>query len=252
MNKVVVYTAIFGDSVKLHSQPAVSGIDFICFSDRPHVANGWKVIVCETKFGGDLFRNNRYYKLNPHLFFKEYECSIYMDGNFVILKSPLGFIEQELQSVNLLVFDHNQTETDPRDCIYEEYEAILNIYHQHNLLKDDLDVMKSLINLCRSKGYPTHNGLIAGGVLIRKHNESDVIKMMESWWYFIQHYSKRDQLSFNFLAWEQGFKFGYLPGDIRRGNPWFYLLTKKDNKSNFGLFKNKLKRVIGNFLRLFS
>ena len=251
MNRTVIYTAIFGVDIELYPQPVLDGIDFVCFSDRIHHTKGWKVVVCEKIFGEDSVRNNRFYKLNPHLFFQEYDYSIYMDGNFVVLNSPISLIKNQMQGINMLVFDHNQTKTDPRDCIYEEYEAILKLHQQKNIVKDDLKVMKSIVEFYKAKGYPAHNGLIKGGVLIRKHNEPDVIKLMERWWYFIQHHSKRDQLSFNFAAWEQGFKFGYLPGDIRRGNPWFYMVSKNDKSLNFSLFKYKLRQALSAVSRFF-
>ena len=31
-------------------------------------------------------------------------------------------------------------------------------------------------------GYPEDNGLITGGVILRKHNEKDCIEVMEDWW----------------------------------------------------------------------
>ncbi len=252
MSRTVVYTAIFGDQVKLYPQPELEGIDYICFSDRPHQAKGWKVVECKPMFNSDPFRNNRYYKLHPHLFLKDYDYSIYIDGNFVVLDSPLSMMKKRLQSVNMLVFNHVYTKTDPRDCIYEEHEAILRLYQEKKILKDNLGAMSRLIDYYRSKDYPRHNGLIKGGVLIRKHMEPEVINLMERWWYFIKNYSKRDQLSFNFVAWEQGFKFEYLPGDIRRGNPWFFMVSKNDRNLKLSLFKYKFKRTLSSIAKLFG
>ena len=52
-------------------------------------------------------------------------------------------------------------------------------------------------------------------VLFRRHNEKDCIKTMEDWWTEIKHNSKRDQLSFNYVAWKNNFKYNYLDGDVR-------------------------------------
>jgi hypothetical protein len=82
--------------------------------------------------------------------------------------------------------------------------------------------------------------------------EPEVINLMERWWYFIKNYSKRDQLSFNFVAWEQGFKFEYLPGDIRRGNPWFFMVSKNDRNLKLSLFKYKFKRTLSSIAKLFG
>lgn len=246
MKDVVIYTSIFGDEVTLYPQPSLKGIHFICFSDRMHSAKGWKVVVVPEVFENDNVRNNRYYKILPHKILADYNFSIYIDGNFVILKSPLELVENEMGDCNMLAFDHNQTEKDPRNCIYKEYDAILELYVKKGVLKDDLDVIKSQIDLFRANGYPENNQLIKGGVLIRKHNEPDVIAAMERWWYFIENYSKRDQLSFNYVAWETGLKYKFLQGDIRRGNPWFYMVSKNDKNLKFSLLKYNLRRLLKN------
>ena len=46
--------------------------------------------------------------------------------------------------------------------------------------------------------FPDNNGLIESCLIIRKHNEKDVILQMEKWYEEIEKYSHRDQLSFNF------------------------------------------------------
>ena len=51
---------------------------------------------------------------------------------------------------------------------------------------------------------------------------------MEEWWNEIKYYSKRDQLSFNYVAWNQNFNFNYIPGQTR--NNTFFSYRKHDNK----------------------
>ena len=67
----------------------------------------------------------------------------------------------------------------------------------------------------QKEGYPRHNGLITGMVILRRHNEKDCIKVMEHWWTEIKYGSKRDQLSFNYVAWKNKLKFSYIDGDSR-------------------------------------
>jgi len=247
MNKVVIYTAIFGDNVTLYPQNKIQGIDFICFSDRPRKAKGWEVRVVKEYIHGDNVRNNRYYKILPHLHLKEYDYSIYIDGDYLVISSPLAIISGVKGDAHMLVFDHQQTTSDPRNCIFKEYDAIIKLYHEKGILKDDLQIISKQIEFFKTQNYPANNGLIKGGVLVRKHNETDVIKAMERWWEFVLNHSRRDQLSFNYIAWEQNFKFDYLPGDVRRGNPWFYMVSKSDKNLKFTLFKFSLRKL---YLRL--
>ncbi len=74
-------------------------------------------------------------------------------------------------------------------------------------------------------GFPKDKGLITGMVILRRHNKSDCIKVMEQWWSEISYNSKRDQLSFNYSAWKHGVKFNYLDGDSRE-NEYFVRSTK--------------------------
>lgn len=247
MERIVIYTAVFGDNVKIFSQPELPGVDFVCFSDRMHNVKGWKIIIAEKKFGNDNVRNNRYYKINPHLFFKDYDQSIYIDGNIILMRSPVKIFDKYLQNCNMAVFDHSQTKRDPRNCIYKEHIAIVELQAKTGSLKDNEEIMSTQIELFKKAGYPKNNGLIKGTVLIRKHNEADVILTMKKWWHFITNYSRRDQLSFNYVAWENDFKFCYLPGDLRRGNPWFYFASKHAKNSSFLKIKyyyNKIKNSL--------
>ena len=44
---------------------------------------------------------------------------------------------------------------------------------------------------------------------------------MEDWWTEIKYGSKRDQLSFNYVAWKNSLNFNYMDGDSRN-NEYFY------------------------------
>ena len=51
---------------------------------------------------------------------------------------------------------------------------------------------------------------------------------MEDWWSEIKYNSKRDQLSFNYIAWKNNFKFNYIPGQTRNNKYFDYI--KHSNK----------------------
>lgn len=53
-------------------------------------------------------------------------------------------------------------------------------------------------------------GLIETQVLMRDHNDKEVIRLMNYWWKEIETGSKRDQLSFMFSLWKTGCPFTYL------------------------------------------
>ncbi len=51
--------------------------------------------------------------------------------------------------------------------------------------------------------------------LVWRHNEPDVAGVMENWWSEIEQGSRRDQLSFNYVAWKNGLQFKIIEEDSR-------------------------------------
>jgi hypothetical protein len=78
--------------------------------------------------------------------------------------------------------------------------------------------------------YPQNNSLAVTMQLLRRHNKKDCIKAMEQWWQEIKYNSKRDQLSFNYIAWKTNLKFNYIQGDSRN-NEYFINVGKHKGKS---------------------
>ena len=76
------------------------------------------------------------------------------------------------------------------------------------------------------EGYPQDNGLTTNGIMFRNHKNPSIINLMEDWWLEIKHNSRRDQLSFDYIAWKNNFKIQYIPGD-NRNNQYFILGSHK-------------------------
>lgn len=231
--KIAVYTSIFGGyDTLIDDQYQMPGVDYICFTDTIIQSDTWKIIKSVPIYN-DPNRNAKKYKILPHRYLTEYDWSIWVDGNFRVISDI-----RPLCTTNVYqVYDHMQV-FDKRDCIYDEADAILN-FGNINLnrspergiknWKDNpaliVDQMARYIN----EGYPRHNGLVSNGVIIRNHKSLDVIKNMEDWWLEIKHNSKRDQLSFNYIAWKNNFNFTYLQGDLRN-NEYFVNVGKHSGK----------------------
>ena len=241
--KIVIYTAIFGRYDGIIPQPHFPGIDYICFTDVPRKTQPWKIIEVERECE-DPTLDARRHKILAHKYLRDYDISIYIDGNFLMLSDPRDLIGEKLKNDTVFAFFDHKYSDDRRNCIYEEYEALLKLGEERGYFKDDPNSMKSFIDLLKSEGYPSDNGLISSGVLIRKHNDPELMELMESWWWCVKNYSKRDQLSFNYALWKTEFnKYKILEGDIRKGNPWFYFLGHHRQSYALKLAKFKLKRL---------
>jgi hypothetical protein len=225
MNKKVVYTAIFGGYDELPDPQFIpEGWDFICFTDSNIKSNIWEVKKVPAIYK-DPTRNARKYKILPHRWFSNYEYSLWVDGNILIKNDINELIPEYLNKVNIAVHDHNQNQLDPRNCVYQEAQAIFYFGKRNGNYKDDPNIIQKQIQRYADEGYPSHNSLAVTMQLLRKHNKKDCIKIMEQWWEEIKYGSKRDQLSFNYSIWKTNTSFVYFKGDSR--NTKYFLHTGK-------------------------
>ena len=222
--KKVIYTAIFGDYDNLaEPQYVPDGFDFICFTDNRELEtpsdSKWKVKYVKPLYS-DSTRNARKYKILPHRFLSEYDVSIWIDGSQHIVGDFNDLLVNHLSDRDMACFDHLQCRLDPRGCVYQEAQAILWLGNNdpNKNFKDNPELVVNQVKKYQKEGYPQNNGLITSGVLLRNHNEPTIIEAMELWWEELKYNSKRDQLSFNYVAWKTRLKFNLMDGDIRDNN----------------------------------
>lgn len=211
-NKIVIYTAIFGKKDHLLRPKFISpDCDYVCFTDQNFSTFPWQVRKAPRPLP-DATRSARMYKLLPHKFLPEYEISIWVDGNVLIAKNLTELSEKYLSGVNLVVPDHATSSFEPHDCVYDEVKTLIRL-NEKGKFQDDTEILRRQAEQYRKSGYPEHNGIAWTFLLLRKHNESDVVQFDEDWWRELEQWSKRDQMSFNYVAWKNHFKFAYLEGD---------------------------------------
>ena len=160
----------------------------------------------------DPNRRAKWFKLHPHKLFPDFKYSIWIDGNVTVVGNVNKLItENIIKGGNLwAVFPHRS-----RTCIFEEAAVCAR------LNKDDPQLMfRQVAHYLVNKKYPRNNGLTENTIIIRAHNNQDVIELNELWWQEILTWSKRDQLSFNYCCWQLGFNYGKLKGSIYK-NQYF-------------------------------
>lgn len=204
MSRRVVYTVLVGDYEHILEQdcPNSSGIDFICFTDNKDLtSSSWKIVKIDT-LKLDPPRESRRYKILPHLYLSDYEESIYIDNKVKLLQDPEFIFDTYLpnSSYDFVCFKHPR-----RDCLYAEAERVIILDY------DDERRVREQIAAYKRAGYPEGNGLISGCFLLRRHGATKVRQCMEEWFENVLGYSKRDQISFNFVAWRQNLQFTTLP-----------------------------------------
>ncbi len=194
---VVVYTAITGGFDSLREPEIVdSNFRYICYTDQEDLQSDvWEIRKIPIE-NNDYNRTAKKFKILPHRYFPEYEWSIWIDGQLQITGDLRELVSRYMRTSHLMCFLHQV-----RTCIHDEAEICKMLGH------DAAEIVDNQMKRIMSTGYKDDNELIAGGFLVRRHNEADVKVLMEDWWEMIYEGSRRDQLSFNFVAWKNDFFF---------------------------------------------
>lgn len=220
--RIAVYTAIFDDYDMLFEPFIIdSRCDYYLISDKEPSPNSvWKevdneYVVLTNKMNS--IEKNRYYKMHPNIIFPEYEYSIYVDGNIAIF----GFVSELISYVNEKtgIALHNMSN---RDCIYDERKACA-LYKKGNVKRIQEQVKKY-----RKEGFPMHFGIYECPVIVRKNSE-ECNRLMEEWWGEFVDGGFRDQISFPYVIWKNGYSFeeiGFIGNDVRT-NPYFRVNNHK-------------------------
>ncbi len=206
---VVVYTAIAGDYDMLKDQPK-KDVDFFAFLEHETNSKTWKFKQVHNEFE-DPNRNAKIHKVMPHIFFPDKQYSLWIDGSVKIL-FPFELdklIQMYLSDADMALFKHPD-----RNCIYQEADVCI----KRNL--DDPDIIKKQIERYSKSKYLGNLGLVEATVILRRHT-SEIKIFNEAWWEEIRNGSRRDQISFNYVANKLGIKFNYFPENLRKNNHLF-------------------------------
>ncbi len=218
-----VYTAITNRYDDLKPQPAeaIAGCEQVAFLDRDTASmvaersRGWRVVVADPPPGdptqGDPHRAARFHKINAHLALPMCDCSLWIDASIgITCPFPLPRLaELFLGDRDLCVFRHHA-----RRSVYEEADACI----AHGL--DRPEIINAQMARYRAEGLPATTGLIEAPVLLRRHTSS-IRALNEAWWTEILAGSRRDQLSFNYVAWKLGLSYELFPLSLAVRNGLF-------------------------------
>lgn len=212
--KRVIYTAIFGNKENLRDPMYMpTGIDLICFTDADFKSHKWRVIKIDPPHS-DPVRAARKIKILAHQYLNEYDQSIWIDGNLIVRGDPNPLFDQYLSDNNLALYDHLQNVMDPLGSVKDEARYLKELASKGKV-KDDPALIDRQLSAYLHEGFPDMNGLAITMVLLRNHNHPDIVKAMNDWWAEIEKFSRRDQMSFNYIAWKNELNFKYIPGDCR-------------------------------------
>lgn len=201
MNRFAIFTACIGGYDDILQPKVVDDrFDFFLFTNevREERIGVWHVRKVDYS-NPDMTRIARYVKTHPEELLPEYEASLWLDANIQIT-SP--FIYERFIELYERGFEVSSIQHPERDCIYDEAFEVVRLGWEFD---------KLAYNWCRKickEHYPRHNGLIETGILFRKKSIT-IEKADELWWKCINSFSKRDQLSFNYVLWKYTIQCNY-------------------------------------------
>ena len=200
--KVVVYSCLIGDYDQVATFNKQKGYDYILFTDLKIKNTNWSVFPIPDevlKLNVSDIKKQRYMKIHPHKFFRNYDLSLYIDANYVIKGDLDDYLINTLNPIDHIYIPHLQFGKGIKQAIEK---AIENKLDDSNLLKEVMDRYNKLNILSKS-------GIVNAGLIIRKHNTKDCIKLMEKWWEEVRDYSHVDGFAFNYAGYKTGVRFLY-------------------------------------------
>lgn len=196
--RVAVYTCITGD---YDSIPDIhikeSCCDYYLITNNKKIKDDkWKIIyINEEDFKQfDNSKLNRFFKLNPYYYFeKNYDFSIYIDGNVNIISSLSDLCEKVNEKIGLTMHKHKD-----RDCVYDEAKAceILKKGNHEKILK--------LIDKYKKENFPNHYGMVECTLIVTRLNNMLAKDIYQKWWnLLIDSDCGRDQLILPYILWKK-------------------------------------------------
>ena len=194
--QIAVYMAPFGGYDQIREPVCCpDNIDYYILTDQELPSESrWKRLNVQTYVPQELLTDpamaNRWCKMHPHLIFPEYSTSVYLDSNYLITSDLTGLVNR-MTDYPAAMFRHKG-----RRCVYDEITACLE------QKKDHPDRLAAHREALLKKGVPKNYGLLEAPVIVRKHNEEECIRLMETWWSMFCNGCRRDQISLIEALWD--------------------------------------------------
>ena len=198
--KIVVYTCITGNYDKIQEPYYVSdNIDYVMFSDVKHNTKIWKnrTIPDNIKKIKNSSTINRYLKFHPkELFNNEYDYSIYVDGNILVVSDLSQMIQLLNSKYGLGMHLHSS-----RDCVYDEAKVCI-AYRKGNK-----DFIKEMIKEYQKETFPKKYGLLEASIIVSDLS-NNISEKLQSDIYdkLVSTNTYRDQLCIPYVLWKHNIR----------------------------------------------
>jgi hypothetical protein len=230
--KLVIYTTLLGDKEPLgdplsdiQDKSTDLEISFVCFTDSNTLKSETWELKSINMYLLSADKMCRQAKALPHEFFPEHQYSLWIDNIVKLKRLPTS---ADLNTPNKFLFKffvHSG-----RSNLFEEACAIHGLgYETSETVLNQMEHYSKFVSLSSVSPLSTTT------VIIREHHHPSVIEFGKTWWSHILNFSKRDQLSFDFVRTQLNTAIDYFPG------------TKLDNDLVYPQENFSSSRVLANF-----
>ncbi len=223
LGRGAVYTAVTGgyDHI-IEPQGKAPELDYIYFSDAlPDIYKGeWTFRKLDNPLGLSPVKLARWAKMHPCELLPDYDWSIWIDGSICAKSNIREFVELYRKKSGMICFPHHSS-----GSIYEEARDVIRC----NKAKET-EINKQ-IEKYKEQGFPCDDYIVETGCLVRNHHDEVLHKVMDDWWNELNSYEhSRDQLSFNYACWKNGYDFDICDLPVYN-NLWMYVETAHEYPS---------------------
>ena len=188
MDKIIIYTCITGGYDSLPEPVTVpEDFHFVCFASSPESfkSTSWELRPLPSTAKGGNKQKSRYPKFLPHEFFPDCRYSLWMDANIRISDAAFFDIirDKVRQGVRFAAIRHPL-----RDDVYQEAEECIRIGRAAS------EDMKKVCSFLKSEAYPEHSGMTENNIILREHNDPEVVASDIQWKELFDRFPFRDQL----------------------------------------------------------
>ena len=200
--KVIVYSCMIGNYDNVTSFKKQRGYDYILFTDQNINNTNWTIFPIPEevlKLNVSDIKKQRYMKIHPHKFFKNYDLSLYIDPNYEITGDLDDYLINTLNPLDHIYIPHLQFGKGMKQAIDKAIEKKL----------DDVSLLKHVMDRYNQSKLLDKTGIVNAGLIIRKHHTEDCIKLMERWWEEVRDYSHVDNFAFDYAGYMTGVRYLY-------------------------------------------
>jgi hypothetical protein len=176
---------------QLNEQPiaAESDVEFVCFTDDHELrSDTWTIRVVEPRFPLDSIRSARYFKVMGPTLLDGYDESLWIDNTVRLRRTPEELLDSWLANADLAFPLHSF-----RTSVLGEFDAVATDGYD-----DPSRVYEQLIHYSAEREEILHERPYWTALLARRRT-AEVDETMRLWFDHLLRYSRRDQISINYI-----------------------------------------------------